>query len=145
MSSTDWVDFNDATPEAERADVAALRSSLLARLEGVLSSLLPAGKVRHGKFHVGDVNGSEGDSLEVTLNSGKEGLWIDRATGQGGDIFDLIAACHGLQARTDFPRIVEIAEGLAGAAPRTTHRRPAKTAPVDDLGPETAHWDVAAR
>lgn len=144
MSNTEWADFNDAAPKAERADVSGLRSSLLARLEGVLSTLLPAGKVRHGKFFVGDVDGSEGDSLEVTLNSGKEGLWIDRATGQGGDIFDLIAACHGLQARTDFPRIVEIAEGLAGAAPRTTRHRSAKAAPTDDLGPETAHWDYLA-
>lgn len=144
MSHTNWVDFNDATPETERPDVAALRSALLARLEGVLSTLLPAGKVRHGKFFVGDVEGSEGDSLEVTLNSGKEGLWIDRATGQGGDLFDLIAQHHGLCIRTDFPRVVEIAEGLAGAAPRTTHRKAAKSVPVDDLGPETAHWDYLA-
>jgi putative DNA primase/helicase len=144
MSNTEWADFNDATPEAERADVAALRSSLLARIEGVLSALLPAGKVRHGKFFVGDVDGAEGDSLEVTLNSGKEGLWIDRATGQGGDIFDLIAAHHGLDARTDFPRIIEIAEGLAGAAPKMAQRKSTKTVPVDDLGPETAHWDYLA-
>ncbi len=144
--SVEWTDFNDASsaPPDSRAGVSALRTALLQRLEGVLASLLPAGKMRKGKFFVGDIDGSEGDSLEIELDSGKEGLWIDRATGQGGDIFDLIATHHGIQIKTDFPKVVEISEALLGHAPRTAQRKPAKTPPVDDLGPETAKWDYLA-
>ena len=44
-----------------------------------------------GKFHIGDIFGSPGDSLEIVLDGDKAGLWTDRATGDGGDIFDLLA------------------------------------------------------
>jgi putative DNA primase/helicase len=76
---------------------------LLARLESVLFTLFPAGKKRRGKFLIGDVLGSPGDSLEVVLDGEKAGLWTDRATGDGGDIFDLIAAYLGYRRLHDFP------------------------------------------
>lgn len=87
------LDFNDIAPlpnpirrtlsDAEREE---LRAELLARLESVLTTLFPAGKKRRGKFLIGDVLGSPGDSLEVVLDGEKAGLWTDRATGDGGDI-----------------------------------------------------------
>ena len=93
------LDFNDIAPlpdpnrrplsDAEREE---LRAELLARLESVLITLFPAGKKRRGKFLIGDVLGSPGDSLEVVLDGEKAGLWTDRATGDGGDIYALIAA-----------------------------------------------------
>jgi putative DNA primase/helicase len=43
--------------------------------------MFPAGKKRRGKFLIGDILGSPGDSLEVVLEGEKAGLWTDRATG----------------------------------------------------------------
>ena len=101
------LDFNDDPAEAAMdigAQRDAVRSDLLARLESVLFTLFPAGKKRRGKFLIGDVLGSPGDSLEVVLDGEKAGLWTDRATGDGGDIFDLIAAYLGVDVLHDFHR-----------------------------------------
>ena len=54
-----------------------IRAALLARLESVLFTLFPAGKVRRGMFHIGDILGSPGDSLEIVLTGEKAGLWTD--------------------------------------------------------------------
>jgi len=89
------IDFNDTTQTAEHSresDRDELRVELLERLESVLTTMFPAGKKRKGKFLIGDVLGSPGDSLEVVLEGEKAGLWTDRATGDGGDIFALIAS-----------------------------------------------------
>ena len=138
------IDFND-TPTLSDVDRQAqrdqIRSDLIARLESVLFSMFPAGKKRRGKFLTGDVLGSPGDSLELVLEGEKAGLWTDRATGDGGDIFDLIAAHLGVDAHTDFPRVLEAAADLVGRAPSTPTRKSRKDAPVDDLGPATAKWD----
>ncbi len=138
------IDFND-TPISSDVDRQAqrdqIRSDLISRLESVLLSMFPAGKKRRGKFLIGDVLGSPGDSLEVVLEGEKTGLWTDRATGDGGDIFDLIAAHSGVDAHTDFPRVLNAAADLVGRAPSTPSRKSRKEAPVDDLGPATAKWD----
>ncbi|MCA9241029.1 MAG: hypothetical protein KDA37_12550, partial [Planctomycetales bacterium] len=138
------LDFNDTQKPAPRdldAERDAIREALLSRLESVLATLFPAGKKRGGKFLIGDVLGSPGDSLEVVLTGDKTGLWTDRATGDGGDIFSLIAAHLGIDAHTDFPRVLDTATELVGRAPATLARRSKKDAPVDDLGPATAKWD----
>lgn len=84
------LDFNGH--EAPRSDDARedVRRSLINRLEDVLWHLFPAGDAKRGKFHIGDSLGSPGRSLEIVLDGDKAGLWTDRATGEGGDIFDLI-------------------------------------------------------
>jgi putative DNA primase/helicase len=86
------IDFNDdgdlpATPRTGNGDHQRkeIRAALLTRLESALLSIFPAGKVRRGKFHIGDVLGSPGDSLEIVLDSEKAGLWTDRATGDAGE------------------------------------------------------------
>lgn len=139
------LDFND-TPspaplslETQREEI---RTELLARLESVLCALLPAGKKRRGKFLIGDLLGSPGDSLEVVLEGAKAGLWTDRATGDGGDIFNLIAAHLGLDVQLDFPRVLEAAADLIGRAREMPVRRSGKKdVPIDELGPATAKWD----
>ncbi len=138
------LDFNHAPaelPSNPGATRESLRTDLVARLESILATLFPAGKKRRGKFLIGDVLGSPGDSLEVVLDGEKAGLWTDRATGDGGDIFDLIAAYLSVDAHTDFPRVMQHAADLLGQAPRTPARKSKKEAPVDDLGPATAKWD----
>jgi len=120
----------------------SLRTDLVARMDSILATLFPAGKKRKGKFLIGDVLGSPGESLEVVLDGEKAGLWTDRATGDGGDIFDLIAAYLSVDAHTDFPRVMQHAADLLGQAPAATSRKTKKKeAPLDDLGPATAKWD----
>ena len=138
------LDFNDTPTPVPRdldGEREAIRTELLVRLESVLVALLPAGKKRGGKFLIGDVLGSPGDSLEVVLDGDKAGLWTDRATGDGGDAFALIAAHLCLDAHADFPRVLDAATELLGRAPAAPARKGKKHAPVDDLGPATAKWD----
>lgn len=137
------LDFNDpsGTEQPNNSIREEVLAALLSRLESVLFALYPAGKVRHGKFFIGDVLGSPGDSLEVVLEGEKAGLWTDRATGQGGDTFALLAMCHGLDVHTNFPRVLEIASSLAGIAQPKPHGKSLRHAPVDDLGPATGKWD----
>jgi putative DNA primase/helicase len=145
------MDFN------ESADVAApprpmnmdsrrteIRASLLHQLESVLFTLFPAGKVKRGKFTIGDIVGSPGDSLEIVLTGEKIGLWTDRSSGEGGDVFSVIAAHHGLDVRGDFARVLEIAADLVGRSalmPVKSPRKAKQEAPTDDLGKATAKWD----
>ncbi|MBS0576220.1 MAG: hypothetical protein JSS45_07340 [Proteobacteria bacterium] len=138
------LDFNDTAPApeipaSERRE--AVRAALLARLESVLFTLFPAGKKRRGKFVIGDVLGSPGDSLEVVLDGDKAGLWTDRAEGSGGDVFHLIGAHFGVDVHGDFARVLDLAEDLVGRAPTAPPRKAAKKASIDDLGPATAKWD----
>ena len=138
------LDFNDTAPApeipaSERRE--AVRAALLARLESVLFTLFPAGKKRRGKFVIGDVLGSPGDSLEVVLDGDKAGLWTDRAEGSGGDVFHLIGAHFGVDVHGDFARVLDLAEDLVGRALTAPPRKAAKKAPIDDLGPATAKWD----
>ncbi|MCQ4682498.1 phage/plasmid primase, P4 family [Ralstonia pseudosolanacearum] len=137
------IDFNEIPLVTGQLDAQRdeIRAVLLARLEFVLSVLFPAGKKRRGTFVVGDILGSPGDSLEVVLDGDKAGLWTDRATGDGGDIFDLIAAQAGLRVSTDFSGVLERALQLLGQASKQPVRRKRREPPTDDLGPETAKWD----
>ena len=138
------MDFNDVTPapspsgDGNREEI---RASLLLRLESVLRDMFPAGKVKRDKFLVGDILGSPGDSLEIVLTGEKAGLWTDRATGQGGDIFDLIAAHQSLNIHSDFAKVLSFAAQLVGKAPQQLTRKRKVEPPMDDLGPATAKWD----
>jgi len=138
------MDFNDVTPApSANADSRRdeIRTSLLSRLESVLMSMFPAGKVKRGKFLIGDILGSPGDSLEIVLTGDKTGLWTDRATGQGGDVFDLISGHLALNVHSDFAQVLAKAADLLGQAVTVPVRKAKPQVPVDDLGPATAKWD----
>ncbi len=136
------LDFNDVSQVAVPRDGRdEIRAQLLDRLESVLTALFPAGRKRQGKFLIGDVLGSPGDSLEVVLTGEKAGLWTDRANNTGGDIFDLIAAHFRIDAHAEFPRVLDEAGRLLGRASAMPIAKPKKSPPIDDLGPATAKWD----
>ena len=142
------LDFNDTQKPVETRRILddrerdELRAGLIAGLSSVLATLFPAGKRRRGKFLIGDVLGSPGDSLEVVLDGEKAGLWTDRATGDGGDIFSLIAGHSALDIHTDFNRVLDAAADLLGRAREMPVRRSSKKdVPVDELGPATSKWD----
>lgn len=130
----------------ERDERGELRQALLARLESVLFSLFPEGQIRHNRFYIGNSSGSPGDSLEIVLNGDKAGLWTDRATGEGGDIFALLAATRDLDVRQHFPAVLNLARDLLGraavspAAPVSKQR----THSSSNLGPVTARWNYFA-
>ena len=70
---------------------AAIAAALAARAEEVCRRYLPQGR-RLGRYWIcGDLDGARGRSLFVRLSgSGKPGGWTDAATGQHGDLLDLI-------------------------------------------------------
>lgn len=137
------MDFNDmsAPAQSNQSSREEIRASLLSRLESVLMTLLPAGKVKRGKFLVGDILGSPGDSLEIVLTGEKAGLWTDRATGQGGDIFDLISGHLSLSVHSDFAKVLSFAAQLVGKVPPSVARKRKAEPAMDDLGPATAKWE----
>lgn len=122
------LDFNDAhigknrNTSAEGAEATrekdTIRAALNERLEQLILHVWPSGKQRQNKFLVGDAMGGPGDSLELVLSGAKAGLWTDRATGEGGDIFDLIARYYALDVHAQFPQVLDHArEWLAVSRP----------------------------
>lgn len=138
------LDFNlvPSTPTVEAIHSRdEIRDELLARLESVLTTMFPAGKKRRGKFLIGDILGSPGDSLEIVLDGEKAGLWTDRANNSGGDVFAMIGGHYGINAHSDFPRVLDQACDLLGRAQLMPMPQVKFVPPIDDLGPATAKWD----
>ena len=75
----------------EPSPAAGIAAALAARAEEVCRRYLPNGR-RLGRYWIcGDLDGARGRSLFVRLSgSGKQGGWTDAATGQHGDLLDLI-------------------------------------------------------
>ena len=104
-----------ATP---RHDVGHIRQALKSRVEDLVSDLFPNGVRRGHVFYIGDTSGAPGKSLAIELAGERCGLWKDFATDQGGDLLDLWAAHHGLDATRHFPQILEqVATWLGMAVP----------------------------
>lgn len=102
-------------------DFQSLASELLARSESVCSEWLPYGKRRGHEYVVGNLQGSEGDSLSINLNTGK---WSDFATGEvGGDLIALYAAINGIEQGEAYKRLTN------GSAPASL-ATPSKTKPT---------------
>lgn len=57
---------------------------------------LPGGKRSGHYWHCGNVQGKPGQSLYVHLSGPRAGKWTDAATGEHGDLLDLIAQSRGL-------------------------------------------------
>ena len=72
-----------------------LKQALLPRLPDLLAELLPAGKPSGKDFLVGDEHGEPGKSCVISMDGEWGGWWQDFATGNHGDIIDLIAVHHG--------------------------------------------------
>ena len=79
-------------PSPHRAvNATALAAALAERAEAVCRRYLPHGR-RQGRYWVaGDLDGARGRSLYVRLRApGTPGKWTDAATGEHGDLLDLI-------------------------------------------------------
>ena len=100
------------------ADTAA---ALAARAEQVCRRYLPNGR-RNGRYWcAGDVHGAKGRSLFVRLAPpGTPGKWQDSATGQHGDLLDLIR--HATDAHSLREALAEARRFLAQPVPPATSR-----------------------
>ena len=80
-------------------NAAAIAAALSLRAEAVCRQYLPHGR-RQGRYWVaGDLDGARGRSLYVRLGPpGTPGKWTDAATGEHGDLLDIIR--HRLRAPT---------------------------------------------
>jgi len=134
--------FYEAVPTEE------IRRQLLGRLPSLLSHLFPNGRIRHGKFHVGNIQGECGESMKIELRGDKAGMWQDFATGEGGDIFELWARKRSFDTRVNFPELMaDMTNWLGIYVPSQARVKSAtkasanKVAANDDLGTPTAKWD----
>ncbi len=82
--------------DAPRETVAELARRLALNAEAVCREYLGNGQ-RSGRYwHAGDVANTPGRSLYVRLAGERAGKWTDAATGEHGDLLDLIALARNL-------------------------------------------------
>lgn len=67
--------------------------------EAVCRAYLPKGKRTGRYWHCGNLMGEPGQSLYVHLSGPRAGRWTDAATGEHGDLLDLIAGNRGLDLK----------------------------------------------
>src|SRR3979490_1877483 len=78
-----------------------LSHRLAEQAEAVCRAYLPNGR-RNGRYWiVGDVQGTKGRSLFVKLYGIGAGKWTDAATGEHGDLLDLLTLSRGLDCLRD--------------------------------------------
>lgn len=99
--------------------------------EAVCRHYLSAGKRAGNYWLVGDVQNTPGRSLYVRLTgpergAGAAGQWADGATGEFGDLLDLIRACSGLSDLRDAMEEARRFLSLASPEPRAKAETPAK-------------------
>ena len=101
------IDFNNARrqDEARKGDISAeaIRDRLNASTESFVQWLFSGRALCRGsKARVGDVYGTPGASLSISLVGPEVGMWHDHATGEGGDLISLYRACMGYAGTADF-------------------------------------------
>lgn len=122
-----------------RAQASDLARRLAQNAESVCRHYLSNGR-RHGRYWlVGDIDNSAGRSLYVRLTEpesgkGAAGKWTDAATGEHGDLLDLIAANQRL---ADLPQVLDEARRfLSLPDPEPVFREPLPSVPTGS--PEAA-------
>lgn len=110
-----------------------LSDALAGRAEDVCRTYLPAGR-REGRYWlVGDASGAAGRSLYVRLHGAggaRAGKWTDAATGEHGDLLDLIRLNRGFSDVTAAAREAQVFLGRASVPTSnvSTPRNPSVTA-----------------
>ncbi|QRG09603.1 toprim domain-containing protein [Xanthobacter dioxanivorans] len=126
---------------ADRAHDLARR--LAERAEAVCRHYLSNGRRQGHYWQVGDVRNSPGRSMFVRLrgsNKGPAGKWTDAATGEHGDLLDVIREALGL---VDFADVAEEARAFL-ALPRSEPKPSDRAAPSSPAGTaERARWLIA--
>ena len=90
--------------------VSDIAAQLAGQAESLCRHLLPGGRREGAEWRCGSVQGEHGKSLGVHLNGAKAGVWADFATGEGGDLLDLIKSALKL----DTPKAIGWAKNWLG-------------------------------
>ena len=80
-------------------DIRELKAELGNRSLSLCNTLFPEGKVEGQEFKIGSIEGESGRSLSVYLNGDRSGQWMDFATGDSGDMIDLIMATRRMDIK----------------------------------------------
>ena len=110
-----------------------LARRLAERAEAVCRHYLSNGRRQGHYWQVGDVRNSPGRSMFVRLKGSAKGLagkWTDAATGEHGDLLDVISEALGL---VDFADVAEEARAFL-ALPRSEPEPSGRTAPSSPAG-----------
>lgn len=86
------------TGETQNRDIAKLSLDLAARAESFCRRFFPDGSKQGNNWQIGDVSGAKGQSLKIRLHDHggrKAGNWTDYASGEFGDLIDLLHAHRG--------------------------------------------------
>ena len=86
-----------------RRSIADLSADLADRAESFCRQYFPEGRKQGNYWQVGDTSGTKGQSLAIRLQAQdgrKAGFWTDYATGQYGDLIDLL---HGVAGDLQVP------------------------------------------
>jgi len=125
---------------------AELARRLAQNAEAVCRHYLSNGRLEGRFWRIGDVRNTPGRSMYVRLfgptsGKGASGKWTDAATGQHGDLLDIIRETCGL---SDFPDVADEARRFLNlplstpqSAPRPDHR-PKESSSVHAGSPESA-------
>lgn len=107
----------------------ALARRLADRAEAVCRHYLPNGRRQGNYWTVGDVRNTPGRSMFVRLTDSGRGLaghWTDAATGERGDLLDVVREALGLRAFGDVAKEARAFLGLSHEAappvPAASHR-----------------------
>jgi len=85
-------------------EIAAIRHHLVVNVEAVCRYYLALGRKVGRYWIVGNIHNKLGQSMAVRLydtNPERIGLWVDYATGEHGDVFDLIGSATGIDGFKD--------------------------------------------
>ena len=85
-------------------DFNLLHQDCLPKMEPLLQTIYPAGKIVGREFKIGNLRGEAGQSLSINLDSG---IWMDFSTGEAGsDLTSLLASRLGF-SMTDAGMLVQ--------------------------------------
>lgn len=112
------------------ANAADLSQRLAQRVEAVCCTYLPHGCRQGAWWIVGDVLDTPGRSLYVRLQGARAGKWTDAATGEHGDLLDLIARNQGIECLDE---VLETARAFLSLPPSGP-----PSSPVPSGSPEAA-------
>lgn len=69
-----------------------MKAAVAGRIPSLVAFHLPHAKRAGSTFRIGDASGTAGNSLAIDAESG---VWMDHATGEGGDFIDLLMRSKG--------------------------------------------------
>jgi hypothetical protein len=77
-------------------DQARLKEVVRSNIETLCRHFFPLSRKDGIEWKIADISGEKGDSLGIRLTPENAGVWIDRATGQGGDFVQLLMRSRNL-------------------------------------------------